>query len=85
MRQRHCGQNDSRTYQTEVDAHHVAHLIGDILQPVLYTLRTRDHRGQFGPDDSHGRERLPKGFALLDPPVRAKSARGLIVAVGGDR
>ena len=50
------------------DAHHVAHLVGDVLEPVLHALRAGDHLCDFASDDGLRAERLPEGLALLDPP-----------------
>ena len=49
--------------------YHVAHLVGNILQPILDTFSTRNHPCKFRPDDGLRMERLAKHFALCRPPV----------------
>ena len=48
-------------------AHHVTHLIRDVLEPRLQCFCARDHLGQFGADDGLRAERLAKRLSLRNP------------------
>lgn len=52
----------------EVD--HVVHLVGKILQPVLYAFNTCDHSGEFVSNNRLGVKGLAECFPLVSPPRR---------------
>lgn len=47
--------------------HHVVHLVSDILQPTLYTLRFRNHISQLAPDNCLRVQRLSERLPLRRP------------------
>ena len=51
----------------KISAHHIAHLVCDVLKPRLDGLCTGDHIRHFGADDRLRAKRFPKRLALRDP------------------